>query len=193
MGIGRRERFPGEREPSSVLTLIVALALAASLMGGCAPRSEGIALQTTMLTSVDLVRMTDDMAVSLLNSGVDLKDRIVVTDRVVNRTNHIIDTGEKELFLAKLRVTLAQNPTIQAMGVAFVARPDELPEIAPQGTGQGPTHALTATFYTLTQVTRSLRDDAYACAFQLQDLRTREVVWEDAYEVRYVVERGKLQ
>ena len=192
MGIGRRERFPGEREPSSVLTLILVVALAASL-GGCAPKSEGMALQTTMLTSVDLVRMTDEMAVSLLNSGVELKDRIVVTDRVVNRTNHIIDAGEKELFLAKLRVTLAQNPTIQAMGVVFVARPDELPEIAPQGKGAGPTHALTATFYTLTQVTRSLREDAYACAFQLQDLRTREVVWEDAYEVRYAVERGKLQ
>lgn len=173
---------------------LLALCLTAGLQAGCRTTGSGdVVPQTTMLTSVDLVRMTDQMAVSLLNSGLDLSGAIVVTDRVVNRTNHLIDEGERELFLAKLRVTLAENETIRGMGVVFVARPDELSELSPAGTGRGPTHALTAVFYTLTEVTRSFRGDHYACAFQLQDLVTREVVWEDAYETRYVVERGRIQ
>lgn len=170
-------------------------------------RAGGDALQTTMLTSVDLVQMTDAMARSLMGSGIDFsrggedgEQFIIVTDRVVNRTNHIIERGEKELFLQKLRVLLNQQGVLRAAGVVFVARPDELSVYSEMPTDgemraekfQGPTHALTATFATLTKVSRQGRDDTYECAFQLQELKSRLIVWEDAYTVRYAITRGKI-
>ena len=168
----------------------------AAFLGGCSTDHVPVA-PTTMLNSVDLVRTTDLMAGSLLASDVDLGGKVIVTDRVVNRTNHMMPQGERELFLVRLRAALAQNEDLRRAGVVFVARPDELTDFtAPppeDAQGSGPTHALTATFRTLTNITRLERDDYYECAFQLQDLRTRAIVWEDAYNVRYAVERGKFQ
>ena len=186
---------------------VLALVICAFLANGCASTNatngSGAVprIQTTMLGSVDLVRMTDQMAASLLSSDVDFENQpfIIVTDRVVNRTNHIIDQGEKEHFLVRLRSILNQNESLGSAGVTFVARPDEMSEWSvamredQAEAAQGPTHALTATFTTLTNVDRTIREDTYECAFQLQDLRSREVVWEDAYEVRYAVRRGKTQ
>ncbi|MFG0329993.1 MAG: hypothetical protein ACF8PN_08860 [Phycisphaerales bacterium] len=179
-------------------TVTVALALAMITTGpaGCAATSAAQA-PTTMLRSVDLVRMTDLMAESLIASDVEIMNAVIVADRVVNRTNHIMEPGEKELFVARLRRMLNESETLAVANVRFVAAADDLADLteAPgeDATGVGPTHALTATFRTLTTVTRRVRDDAYVCAFQLQNLRTREVVWEDAYEVRFAVERGKFQ
>ncbi len=185
------------------------------LVMGCAASSSsnphrngsGGRLETTMLTSVDLVRMTDAMARSLVASGIDFQYRensapdnrfIIVTYRVVNRTNHIIEAGEKELFLNRLRTLLNQQGVLRAEGVVFVARPDELSVYSePMGDAEsknstGPTHALTATFATLTNVDRQHRADSYECAFQLQELKTRQIVWEDAYTVEYSTGRGKM-
>lgn len=194
---------------SGVIFLSAAWGCASSAggMGGRGGGGGGGGLETTMLTSVDLVQMTAAMARSLLASGIDFRGSaaegnpfIIVTDRVVNRTNHIIETGEKELFLTKLRVLLNQQPALKAEGVIFVARPDELsiyselpanPEM-PTPQFQGPTHALTATFATLTNIDRQQRTDTYECAFQLQELKSRLIVWEDAYTVRYSTARGKM-
>lgn len=181
---------------ATALAAMVLWSAALAGVAGCAS-SEGPVAETTMLGSVDLIRMTDQMAASLLASGVDLTGAVIVADRVVNRTAHIMPPGEKELFLVRLRAMLNQNPALDEAGVVFVARPDELAEasepMTDDSTGRGPTHALTATFYTLTHVTRMEREDTYEAAFQLQNLSTREVVWEDAYTVRYVVERGRHQ
>jgi len=177
--------------------LWLTLGMVGVLLPGCAGNSAPI-VQTTLLSSVDLERMTDEMSASLIAAelGDDLSDMVIVTDRVVNRTNHIMDEGERELFLTALRQQLMANGALRDQGVIFVARPDELtgytgavPNEA--GAEVGPTHALTATFRTLTNVTRMVREDAYLAAFQLSDLNTNVVVWEDAYRVRYAVERGR--
>lgn len=153
---------------------------------------------TTLLGSVDLERMTDEMARSIVDSDVDLSDAVVVADRVVNRTNHIMEEGEKRLFLARLRAQLAQTEVMRERGVRFVAGPEMQPELfvepaGPDDAGRGPTHALAATFLTLTNVDRLRREDTYECAFELLNLRSREVVWEDAYRVRYAVGRGRIE
>lgn len=182
---------------STHMTLVLLPAiLVAAVLNGCAADSAA-RVETTMLESVDLVRMTDQMAESLLSSEVALIGIVVVTDRVVNRTNHLMRPGEKELFLNKLRATLGRVDSLRQAGVVFVARPDELTEFHPApgvpGRQSGPTHALTATFYSLTLVDRRHREDTYECAFQLQDLATRRIIWEDAYEVSYAVQRGRFQ
>lgn len=171
------------------------LMLVCTALLGCAagpPRAE-----TTMLGSVDLVRMTDRMSASLLAADVLDEGMVIATDRVVNRTNHIMHEGEREHFLVRLRAHLAQNESLRDAGVTFVARPDEVSQFARPADsgdrGKGPTHALTATFLSLTHVTRQLREDLYECAFQLQDLRSREIIWEDAYGVEYSVSRGKYE
>lgn len=164
---------------------------------GCAANSAPI-VQTTLLSSVDLQRMTDEMAASLIAAdlGSDLSEMVIVTDRVVNRTNHIMEQGEKELFLVNLRQHLMASKALSDRGARFVARPDELTPYTgavPEGAGAevGPSHALTATFRTLTNVDRFVREDAYVAAFQLTELQTSRIVWEDAYRVRYAVERGR--
>lgn len=186
------------------------LLIAICTLGGCTTAPGTPRINTTLLDSVDLIRMSDQMAESLLASDVDLTSAVIVTDRVVNRTNHIMPIGEKEHFLARLRVTLAQTGLARERGVVFVARPDEMSQFSPPlaashdpapadedddglAPGPGPTHALTATFYTLTNVDRTVRTDVYECGFQLLNLRTRRVEWEDAYRVDYAVTRGKLQ
>ena len=51
-------------------------------------------------------------------------------------------------------------------------------------------HALRATFLSDTQSSVRARVDAYLCAFQLLELESGRLVWEDAFEVKYAVERN---
>ncbi len=172
-----------------------ALTVLLFLAGGCASTSAVRFPATTRLTSVDLERMTGAMAESLLASDVPLQDTVIVVDRVVNRTNHIIEPGEKELYLARLRRILFEAQPLEGGGARFVE--SRLPELGRElrgdSAGAGPTHALTSTFYVLTRQTRSARSDAYACQFALVDLRSGVVVWENSWPVEYVVERGQFQ
>jgi hypothetical protein len=55
-----------------------------------------------------------------------------------------------------------------------------------------PTHVLTAEFYALTHADRLARSDAYVCAFQLMEMQSEQIIWEDRYEVKYQVERSRL-
>ncbi len=178
------------------LYLLCVVCLGAAVVG-CAnsPELQNPDRNTTMLSSVDLVRMTDEMAESFVASDLDLSSMVIATDRVVNRTAHIMPVGERKHFLVRLRMTLSQIDSLRDMGVAFVASPEELSEYhepltEDHATGIGPTHMLTSTFRTITRVGRYQRDDIYECGFQLQDMISREIIWEDAYVVRYVIDRG---
>lgn len=189
-----------------LISMLMALMGVTGLSGCATTNSNGSSMtapriDTTLLDGVDLVRMTDQMAASLISSDIDFTTErfVIVADRVVNRSNHIMDIGEREHFLVRLRSLLNQNESLRGAGVVFVARPDEVSSfsepISPEQADQviGPTHALTATFLTLTTVDRTMREDRYECAFQLQHLASREVIWEDAYGVRYAVQRGRTQ
>lgn len=176
------------------------------ILGGCASGQSATEFhqpaQTMMLGSFDLEAMTNKMAASLISSGALKPGMVIVADRVVNRTSQIIDQNEKQLFVRQLRALLIANRDLLHEGVTFVASPDELSQYtAPppvrtaedQKSGKpypGPTHALTSTFLTLTHVDRSERSDFYDCTFQLEDLKTRAIVWEDTYQVKYIAPRG---
>lgn len=184
---------------SLIAIFILVLSTLILITTGCAANNSPPLLETTMLDSVDLQRMTDQMVASLLTTkDLNLKSSVIVTDRVVNRTNHLMHPGEKELFLTRLRSHLAQVESLKNLDVVFVARPDEVSAYSPSqyenniSPEAGPTHVLTATFRTLTNVTRSIRSDYYECAFQLTELKSRRIVWEDAYNVEYAVSRSKF-
>ena len=180
------------RTPRFSLMLLVCLAAA-----GCsAPR-----INTTRLGSIDLVNMTDQMTASLMQTpAVGLRSPAsdpwrVTIDRVSNQTQDILPEGEKRAFIARLRAQLSQEPTLRQHQIHFIAPADQRQQTAELHTDAvviRPTHALTATFYSASHFGRAARSDAYLAAFQLLDLVTNQIVWEDRYEVKYAVERNKL-
>ncbi len=161
-------------------TMVVSAA--AMLIGCSAPR-----VNNTRLTGTDLVAMTDAMVGSLANDP-QVAARsgrwIIAADRVVNHTNDIIPRREQQAYLARLRALLNEA---ELPGMVFV-REAELASIG----RTRPTHVLTAEFYALTHAGRTARSDAYLCTFGLVDLADDTVIWEDRYEVKYQVRRGKL-
>lgn len=174
------------------------LLLAAALLGGCggAPKAN-----TTFLGSVDLVDMTDRMAESLARDS-DVGPRgdgsppwVVSIDRVNNHTNQIIPDREKWLYTGRLRAKLAESDFSRSHGIVWVIPPErwhivsqELREAAePYGLRRKPTHVLYADFLALTSTSSRGRSDAYLCDYQLLDLESGKVVWEDKWEVKRAV------
>jgi hypothetical protein len=176
--------------------LACALALAAALTS-CAHAPP--AARTTFLQSVDLIDMTDRMAVSFAHDEVigartPHDERWVVSiDRVVNHTNQIIPDREKWQYIGRLRSLLAQSDIARQRSIAWVVPPERWPAIAREiGAAGGeppelrmqPTHVLTAEFHALTATSARGRSDMYVCSYQLVDLRTGTIAWEDSWEVK---------
>ncbi len=162
-------------------------------MTGCSPPQ----VNTTRLGAVDLVAMTDQMAASLVNQpeiaarSADAEPWVVTIYRVINRTNDYLPEGERWAFVARLRAALARSNALAQRNIRWVLPAGREPAER-GGTRATPTHALTATFSSLTIADRNIRSDTYVCAYQLTDLRNDQVIWEDRYEVKYVVERTKF-
>lgn len=167
--------------------------------GGCAaPR-----VNTTMLTSADVVRMTDQMSASL-NASPEIASRtpdsprwVFTMDRVANRTEHLLDDSEKWGIMARFRARLTASNVARDRAVAFVLPAAEWERYArefydPAQARLRPTHALRAEFRSDTRSAIGSRADAYLCAFQLLDLETGRIVWEDAYETKYRVLRNSF-
>ncbi|MEX2673708.1 MAG: hypothetical protein WD294_16530 [Phycisphaeraceae bacterium] len=174
--------------------LLTAMLAAASCS---APR-----IQTTQLGSADLVVMTDAMVASLMNQD-ELAERnadaprwVITLERVSNQTNDVLPQRELWAFMARLRAQLSQSGQLSSRNIAFVvprAYSEQIGERHDAGSNRAqPTHALTATFYAATSRDRTGRTDTYLCAFQLLDLQTDELIWEDSYETKRAVARGRL-
>ena len=177
---------------AATLALLLALFHA---VAGCAgpPRA-----RTTFLRSVDLVNMTDRMAVSLAADAVvaaratDDEPWVISVYRIINHTNQIIPDREKWLYTARLRAMLAQSDFADKRSIIWVIPPERWPIVAeelgvseePYGFRMNPTHQLTAEFHALTNTSGRGRSDAYLCDYQLLDLHTGTIIWEDAWEVK---------
>ncbi len=159
-------------------------------------------VRTTFLNSVDLLDMTDRMAASFANDAVigerspDDKPWVISINRVANHTNQIIPEREKWLYIGRLRAVLAQSPIARDRSIIWVIPPERWPIIAheigapeePYGLRMAPTHLLTAAFHSLTLTHAQGRSDTYVCDFQLLDLATSRIVWEDRWEVKRAIE-----
>lgn len=164
-------------------------------LAGCgAPK-----IDSTRLGSADLVTMTDQMTASLMGSEAVASRTaagapwIVTMDRVSNQSNDILPEREKWAFMARLRSQLNSSPALQQRNIRFVLSKHAAEQVAERYDQRiTPTHALAATFYSVTQASRAARSDAYLCAFQLLDLRDDQVVWEDRYEVKYATVRNRF-
>lgn len=164
-------------------------------MAGCAGPPQ---TRTTFLNSVDLVNMTDRMARSFTQDdrigtrSEDDQPWVISIYRVVNHTNQIIPDRERWMYIGRMRALLAQTDVAQRRNLIWIIPPERWPIIAreldtpeePYGLRMDPTHQLTAEFRSLTRTSAAGRSDAYVCSFQLIDLRTGTIAWEDAWEVK---------
>lgn len=165
------------------------------LLTGCGgpPR-----VQTTFLGSVDLIDMTNQMAQSFARDEAISARRatdepwVISIYRVVNHTNQVIPERERWLYIGRMRSLLAQSDIATQRRLIWIVPPERWPAIArelgeanePPGLRMNPTHLLTAEFNTLTTTSARGRSDMYVCSYQLVDLATGLLVWEDSWEVK---------
>ena len=176
------------------MTVASALILLSS-SAGCSPPT----VRTTFLGSVDLVDMTDRMAVSFANDPVigrrsDASERWVISiDRVANGTYQVMPSREKWLYVARMRALLDESDLARRWNIVWVVPPERWPAAAGELDTEDvpgrlpPTHLLSAEFQTLTSTSAAGRSDMYVCAFQLTELEYGRLVWEDFWEVKYAV------
>ena len=174
------------------------------LAGGCGTAvSNG---RNTSLDSVDLVRMTDDMAASIraspaVRSAVTGEGSLpIVVEPVVNRmTAEVLPAGPADAFTARVRTLLARHDPAQYTWVMNKAafyrlRGQELDgvDVGPAPDAISPRYALTATFTSLAHENAEGRTDYYVCNYSLTNLADRSVLWTHSYEVQKRAIRGFL-
>lgn len=172
-------------------------------IGGCASATEKGS--NTGLDSVDLEKMTDDMAMKIVGDA-EVQSAIardgklsVVVQPVENRMRgEILPRGPADAFTARLRILLARNAPDQFLWSmnrdAFYdlrAREVDFDLGTPPERVQ-PKYALTAIFSSLTSEDRKRRSSYYLCEYQLTELRAGTLLWSGAYEVKKVAVRGFL-
>lgn len=163
--------------------------------GGCGAAP---APRTTFLRSVDLVDMTDHMSRSFAAHPVIAARApadapwLISISRVANHTNQIIPEGEKWAYVGRLRAKLAESDISRERSIIWIVPPERWPLISAEIGAVGeppelrtpPTHLLTAEFQALTNTSGRGRSDLYVCDYQLVDLATGSIVWEDAWDVK---------
>ncbi len=160
----------------------------------------------TALDSVDLVKMTDDMAMKIVaNPAVenaiaqDGKLKVVVEPVENDMTAEILPKGPADAFTARLRSLLSQHAPekftwIMNRDAFYSLRHQELEgvDLGPAPGAINPQYALTAKFSSLTTETKKGRSAYYLCTYELTDLMHRDVLWTDKYEVKKTAVRGFL-
>lgn len=160
----------------------------------------------TALDSVDLVKMTDDMAAQIGGDPEVMRAyqasgalKIVVQPVVNQMTAEILPRGPAEAFTARVRVLLSRHAPERFIWVMnrdayYRLRNAELDGIdpGPSPDAINPEYALTATFSSLTSEDPKRRSAYYLCRYDLTSLKDRTVLWTGAYEVKKNAVKGFL-
>jgi hypothetical protein len=160
----------------------------------------------TALDSVDLVKMTDDMAMKII-ADPQVEDAVaqqgqlrVVVEPVENdMTAEILPRGPADAFTARVRMLLAHHAPdkftwIMNRDAFYQLRENELEgvDLGPEPGAINPQYALTAKFSSLTDENSHGRSSYYLCVYELTDLSHRDVLWTGSYEVKKTAVRGFL-
>jgi hypothetical protein len=172
-------------------------------VSGCA--SAVAAGHNTALDSVDLVKMTDDMAARIVadpevQAVLERGPMKVVVQPVENRMEaEILPRGPAEAFTARVRTLLAKHAPQQFVWVMnrdayYRLRDRELEDVdlGPTPEAVNPEYALTATFSSLTSEDPRRRSAYYLCVYELTDLSRRSMLWTGSYEVKKLAVKGFL-
>ncbi|WP_428940308.1 hypothetical protein [Fontivita pretiosa] len=174
------------------------------LLAGCRNALE--AGHNTALDSVDLVKMTDDMAMKIAADPEVQRAyaqhgplKIVVQPVVNAMTAEVLPRGPAEAFTARVRALLAKHAPDRFIWVMnrdtyYRLRDRELEGIDPGPSPEAisPEYALTATFRSLTDEDPRRRSAYYLCVYELSSLADRTVLWTGSYEVKKIAVKGFL-
>ena len=189
----------------SIVTWALPLACwgAALAAGGCASAVQGG--HNTLLDSVDLKQMTDQMARSIVadprvrQAMAQQGPLKVVVQPVENQlTAEVLPRGQAEAFTARVRALLGQREPNRFIWILnrddfYDLRGKELDvPLGPAPDAINPQYALTAVFSSLTHESSTGRSDFYVCRYELSDLQTRNVLWSDSYKVKKAAVKGFL-
>jgi hypothetical protein len=174
------------------------------LLSGCASAvSQG---RSTALSGVDLVQMTDDMAMQIAG---DPQVQAAIAERgplkvvvlpVENQMRaEVLPPGQALAFVARVRTLLSRHAPQQFTWImnrdAFYqlrAKEIEGVEPGPSPDAIEPRYSLSAVFTSLADEDAKRRSSYYVCRYELADLADRSVLWTGAYEVKKVAVKGFL-
>lgn len=178
--------------------LLTAVAASVGLAGCHGPLNRGVPKSyrlesrlpieraNSRLGSADLTVATAEMVEDIVNTPrVRPKNgkRVIVMGRVTNRTS--MPAEQFRIFLARIRVLLNQSGARKDL--VFIADRQKAERIKtregypPEASARAlPEYALTGTFYDMPRG----RSNYYLLTFQLVDLSTDRIVWENMYEVK---------
>ena len=173
------------------------------LFSGCTNAVESG--RSTALDSVDLVRMTDDMAMKIVadpevQAAIAADGQLpVVVQPVENRmVAEVLPRGPAQAFTARVRVLLSRHAPDRFTWVmnrdAFYdlrAREVEI-DLGPPPERVQPRYALTSIFSSLTKEDVKRRSAYYLCEYQLTDITGGNLLWSGSYEVKKVAMRKFL-
>ena len=188
----------------AVFLISAAMLGASASLPGCASAVQ--AGHNTALDAVDLVRMTDDMAMKIVadpevQAAIQHSGKLkVVVQPVENRmTAEVLPRGPAEAFTARVRALLSNHAPdrftwIMNRDAFYHLRSRELEaiDLGPAPEAMNPQYALTATFSSLTDEDQKRRSAYYLCLYELTDLTGRTVLWTGKYEVKKVAMKGDL-
>ncbi len=174
------------------------VAFGCCVLSGCAgpPRS-------TVMTVEDYEYVAREMAGNLRRSLVDkglLASRgpdsppiVIAVQKVVNLTSDVMSEATKWYLMARVVNSQPLRSLRATKNVYFTIAAEHLREARKRGsveTGfaelRHPTHAMTATFHSVTRSTGVERTDLYYCQYEITDLLTGETVWSDKVEFKRI-------
>ena len=174
------------------------------LLSGCTSAVQSG--MNTALSGMDLVQMTDDMAMQIVGDP-DVQAAIakegslkVVILPVENRMRaEVLPPGQAEAFVARVRTLLARHAKDRFTWVMnrdtfyrLRGREMEGVDLGPAPEAVSPDYALSAVFTSLADENAKLRSSYYLCRYELTDLRDRTVLWTGPYEVKKIAAKGFL-
>lgn len=192
-----------------ICLMVACAAMGAGVLAGCHASAVNPDARTTFLDSDDMVRMTNQMAQSIIADPLIAQEaakgplRIVIKP-VINETNEIITDNRKELFVARLQGLLAANPALRDRFIWVMNRDDfeklrseEIPEakLGPTENQIQPDFALYAHFLADTNATNKGRYDMYLCQYKLTRLsggQSGVELWTGQYETSKHVKKQFL-
>jgi hypothetical protein len=160
--------------------------------------------QNTALSGIDLIKMTDDMAMQI---GGDAEVQRAIATRgplkvvvlpVENRMRaEVLPGGPAEAFVGRVRTLLSRHAPesftwIMNRDAFYRLRGRELEGIepGPSPDAVSPDYSLSAVFSSLADEDRKHRSSYYVCRYELVDLKDRTVLWTGAYDVKKVAVKG---
>jgi hypothetical protein len=192
-------------ELESMPVRILSCLLLSVFICGCSASSAVSVGHNTALDGIDLVKMTDDMAMQIAGDP-DVQRAYesagplaIVVQPVENlMTAEVLPRGPAEAFTGRVRSLLSKHDRerfawVMNRDAFYRMRDRELDfDLGPAPDAVNPQYALHARFSSLADENRERRKSYYLCVYELTNLQTRETLWAGRYEVNKVAVKGFL-